>query len=168
MPDYKYWVHGVNVQIEFPDRIRGGGGNARADPLRAGWGTKVFQEGTRPGAPTEDFNWFHFALPTPTEISDTDDIMIQSVFFAANIGPNAHVVEIHVREGSGNIIHGEKPAGLTSKTLTYTCKNFRRHKIKRPIVLSLKVVFVAGPPRGWIIFEGAGASFKKPRPGRAY
>lgn len=158
MPDYKCWTHGVNVQIEYPDRIRGERGNTRADPRRAGWGTKVYQEGRRPEDPREDFNWFHFALPTPTEISDKD-IKIQSVYFEANVGANAHIAEIHVREGAGNIIHGERPAALTSRIISYTCKNFKRRKITRPIVLSLKVVFWSGPPRGWVIFEGAGASF---------
>ena len=60
---YDYWTHGVAAEIEYPDRLTDHNGNAPAHPRRAGWGTQIFQK--------QGFNWFHFALPTPTRIRST-------------------------------------------------------------------------------------------------
>ena len=168
MPDHKFWTHGVDAQIEYPHKVTDQSGNRPAHPQRAGWGTKVHQKGLPITDRNEDFNWFHFAIPTPTEIDDHKPVMIQAAYLNARIGPGAHLVEIHIREGAGNILHGEKPAGLTNKQINRTI-NFSRRKIHAPIVISVRVVFTTGAgSTPWVILEGAGGTFKEPRPGVSY
>ena len=51
MATTEYSLNGVNVQIEYPDRLIG-------QPRRAAWGTLVRQ-------PRDTWNWFHLAPTTP-------------------------------------------------------------------------------------------------------
>ena len=60
---YEYWTHGVNVQIEYPDRLSGLTEGESAEPRRSGWGTLVRQQ-------ENTTNWFHFAIPTPVMIDN--------------------------------------------------------------------------------------------------
>ncbi len=150
MSKYSFWTHGTDVQIEYPERIKG-------NPQRAGWGTKIFQDSS--------FNWFHFAIPTPTELGDRA-VLLSELYFDVKLGPeNVRITDIHIREGAGNILKGVAPSDLGPGTKTSYKIGISRKKITKSVVLSLKVVFKRGTPTAWIIFECAGARFKKTRIG---
>ena len=68
MARHEFWAHGVDVLIEYPDKIVGMTGDRRAEPRRSGWGTLVYQK-------ENTSNWFHFAIPTPVIIENQETIL---------------------------------------------------------------------------------------------
>lgn len=153
---YNYSVHGVSTDIEYPGRLTDRNGNGPAYPRRAGWGTQIYQK--------EGFNWFHFALPTPTRIRSNNKIMIWSAYFDVEIGGAAELSKIDVREGEGNIIYSKTThlkQGKHSESFSL------RSAANKPIVISVRVDFNSewSPGVGEVIFRGAGGNFRRPAPG---
>lgn len=153
---YDYWTHGVATEIEYADRLTDRNGHGPANPRRAGWGTQIFQK--------EGFNWFHFALPTPTRIRSNNRIMIWKARLELDIKGAAELSQIHIREGEGNIIYSQTAHLKEGK---HSLGIDVREAANRPIVISVRVDFNPEwtPGIGEVIFRGAGASFRRPKPG---
>ena len=143
--DYKYWVHGAAVQVEFP--------NAVTSIQRAGWGTEIVQaQGTE--------NWFHFAIPTPTRL-DKEDVDQQELYLLAHIDNKATIDEMSCHRA------GEK-ARLEEWTVSYSARTIDastpfiipKEKCTKPLVLCIHVKF-DGPGDGMVTFYGAGGSFEE-------
>ncbi len=83
---FDFGVHGVAIQIEYPDRLR----DEHDNPRRAGWGTRVRQD--------DGDNWFHFPLPTPTVLRNDETVKLQYINFKLRLD-GARIVDVHVREG---------------------------------------------------------------------
>ena len=82
------WVHGHNMQIEYPDRLE--------SVWRAGMYIRV--EG-KPGLS----NWFHFAIPTPV-IVNGNRLRADSVMVRFRTGSrDAFVKAIHIYDGEKKI-----------------------------------------------------------------
>jgi hypothetical protein len=85
---YASWIHGHNMQIEYPDRI----------PYQRRTGMSFDLEG-KPGTD----NWFHFAIPTPVIVNDmrlrADVVMLR--FRTGSV--DAFVQHVHVYDGEMRI-----------------------------------------------------------------
>ena len=99
MAQYEFWTHGVNVQIEYPDRIVGITGNKHAEPRRSGWGTLIYQK-------ENTTNWFHFAIPTPVIINN-QEATLRFIRFRAEINETARIDRIHFRHDNRIILSRE-------------------------------------------------------------
>ncbi len=82
------WVHGNNVQIEYPDRIN--------SLRRAGFHTQIEGElGTD--------NWFHFAIPTSVIVNNRR-LRVGSVMVVFKTGSaDATVRDVHIYDGENKI-----------------------------------------------------------------
>ena len=148
MARHEFWIHGVNVLIEYPDRIVGMTGDERAEPRRSGWGTLVHQK-------ENTTNWFHFAIPTPVIIKN-QEIILRFVRLRAEINENARIDKVHFRHDN-RIIFSEK-VNITNCSVDETFQ-IAGTTIRRGLALCLHISFLPGDARGMVIFKGAGGIF---------
>jgi hypothetical protein len=148
MARYELWTHGVNVKIEYPDRIVGMAGDERAEPRRSGWGTLVHQK-------KNTTNWFHFAIPTPV-IIDNQEAELRFIRLRAEINENARIDMIHFRHDN-RIIYSQE-VNITNSSVDETFQS-PRTVIRRGVALCIHVSFLSGDTRGMVIFKGAGGAF---------
>ena len=99
MARYEFWTHGVNVQIEYPDKIVAMTGDERSEPRRSGWGTLVHQK-------EDTTNWFHFAIPTPAIINN-QEATLRFIRLRAEINETARIDTIHFRHDNRVIFSKE-------------------------------------------------------------
>jgi hypothetical protein len=87
MPTTEYSLHGVNVQIEFLERVIN-------YPQRAAWGTRVRQY-------LSTDNWFHLAPTTPTLSIDnaTRPLYLERASLIGEL-KNARIEEVQLWNGS--------------------------------------------------------------------
>lgn len=160
---YDFWTHGASVQVEYPDRIQ--------YIRRCGDGTVIRQKhGT--------WNWFHFAIPTPTIINNArpkyDVAYLKARTGNRNIqGIQSWPTEAFISEigflDMGKIAHevlgtvanvyvncGAEPFGINKKLPEKEPQN--------GLVMCVRVEFKPDPASkgavGEILFFGAGARFK--------
>ena len=81
------WVHGHNMQVEYPDRL--------TLEKRMGFYIQVR------GKPFTG-NWFHFAIPTPV-IVNQKRLRVGSVMIRFRTGPGASVHAVHIYDGERRI-----------------------------------------------------------------
>lgn len=148
MARYEFWIHGVNVQIEYPDRIVGMTGDGRAEPRRSGWGTLIYQK-------KDTTNWFHFAIPTPAIINN-QGAALKSIRLRAEINGNALIDKIHFRHDN-RIIFSEK-TDITNCSVDQTF-DIPGTLIRKGLALCIHISFLPGDTRGMVIFKGAGGVF---------
>lgn len=159
MSKFANWVHGTDVNIEYPDRVHDGGPNTRrGHPRRAGWGTVIRQ-------PRGD-NWFHFAIPTPTQIdADWHDVTppmveVEDAYLHATVNEAARVDAVHAWVGNEQIWREDNISGLENEEI-YKKWNIT-DRILLPfkgVGLSVHVSFSSGDELGSVTFHGAGAQF---------
>ena len=87
MPQRTLWMHGVNMQVEYPSRLT----SVRAT------GPFVRIEGAR-GQNT----WLHFPLPTPVVV-DGARMRIEGAYVSFRTRSNASVYEVIVYDGESRI-----------------------------------------------------------------
>lgn len=156
MSKYVNWVHGTDVNIEYPDRVHDGGSNTpRGHPRRAGWGTVIRQQ---PGD-----NWFHFAIPTPTQIdADWNNIaplvQVEDVWLHAEVNQAARVDAVHVWVGDNQIWRKDNIRGLENEVI-FEKWDITDWALFRSVGLSVHVSFSSGDDLGQVTFHGAGAQF---------
>lgn len=148
--DWTYWTHGVNVVVEFPDKI----GIIR----RAGWGTLVSQ-------PAKTWNWFHVAIPTANQLDGTETVKHESAFVKVRLNENARITKVHVWVGNRRVIAQE---GLDLRGPDVFHQVELAHDQVRDLqgrwagmVICVFVEFLTGTPAGEVVFEGAGATSEK-------
>ena len=149
MTNYEMWTHGVDVQIEYPDRIVSIGSDERADARRSGWGTLVFQRG-------DTTNWFHFGIPTPT-VLENQKVFLNAIQLRAEINANARVDVVHIRHDNRKI--STHAVNLTDCSAEETFYQVPQQLIQHGVALCVHVRFSSGDNRGMVIFQGAGAQF---------
>jgi hypothetical protein len=148
MVQYEFWTHGVNVQIEYPDRIVGITGDEFAEPRRSGWGTLVYQK-------ENTTNWFHFAIPTPV-IINKQEATLRFIRFRAEINEAARIDMIHFRHDNRIILSRE--FNITNCSVDETIQS-PKTVIRRSLALCVHISFLSGDARGMVIFKGAGGGF---------
>lgn len=148
MMRYEFWVHGVDVQIEYPENITGSMGDAPAHPRRSGWGTLVYQK-------PNTANWFHFAIPTPTLLHD-QDVTLSYVGFRAEINETARIDTIHIRHGNRVILSKDVDISNCSVDETFQAP---KTLIRQGVALCVHISFLQGDTRGMVIFKSAGGFF---------
>ncbi|MBW1726194.1 MAG: hypothetical protein JRF31_02975 [Deltaproteobacteria bacterium] len=148
MAQYEFWTHGVNVQIEYPDRIVGITGNKHAEPRRSGWGTLIYQK-------ENTTNWFHFAIPTPVIINN-QEATLRFIRFRAEINETARIDRIHFRHDNRIILSRE--FNITNCSVDETIQS-PKTIIRRSLALCVHISFLPGDARGMVIFKGAGGGF---------
>jgi hypothetical protein len=148
MAQYEFWTHGVNVQIEYPDRIVGITGNEHAEPRRSGWGTLICQK-------ENTTNWFHFAIPTPVIINN-QEATLKFIRFRAEINETARIDRIHFRHDNRIILSRE--FNITNCSVDETIQS-PKTIIRRSLALCVHISFLPGDARGMVIFKGAGGGF---------
>jgi hypothetical protein len=148
MAQYEFWTHGVNVQIEYPDRIFGITGDEFAEPRRSGWGTLVYQK-------ENTTNWFHFAIPTPVIINN-QEATLRFIRLRAEINETARIDMIHFRHDNRIILSRE--VNITNCSVDETIQS-PKTIIQRSLALCVHISFLSGDTRGMVIFKGAGGAF---------
>jgi len=148
MEQYEFWTHGVNVHIEYPDRIVGMTGDRRGEPRRSGWGTLVHQK-------ENTTNWFHFAIPTPVIINN-QEVTLSFIRFRAEINESARIDMIHFRHDNRIIFSQE--VNITNRSVDETFQS-PGTMIRKGLALCIQISFLPGDDRGMVIFKGAGGSF---------
>jgi hypothetical protein len=143
------WTHGVDVQIEYPDRIVSIGSDARADARRSGWGTLVFQRG-------DTTNWFHFGIATPA-ILENQKVFLDAIRLRAEINEYAQIDVVHIRHDNRKIATHE--VSLTDCSADETFYQVPKQLLQHGIALCVHIRFLPGENRGMVIFQGAGAQF---------
>ena len=163
MAEVKFWTHGVNTIVEYPDR---------ATNLRhAGWGTLIQQPADPSGRHN---NWFHLALHTPEAVTHGRSGRgpeVSRAFFAyaqlkASLNENASIRELHIRAGN-RLIHRED-VDLRGPNVDYQVDartpwrgGLRDHDLTdEGVVLCVRAEFLSGEPEGHIIILGAGSYFR--------
>ena len=144
------WTHGVSVQIE--NQIQG------MAVQRRGWGTSIVQ-------PANTTNWFHFAIPTPTQIDDETDIKLRSVWVKAYLGFQTIIQTVHVRVGKQRVLTVTKKftgdvnkGGIVSMQLDLPGEGFHLKGNSGGVVICVEVKFLENDD-SWVTFEGAAARF---------
>ncbi len=162
MSRYDYGIHGVNVQVEYLDRVRARHGSDPSYPIRRGYGTKVYQESTERN--DLNWNWFHLAIPTPTQLRGDAEVELVYINLKASTNENAHIKRITIHHGRSRVLALE-PAPFLTGSINYNITNPDGGSIitniNEPIVLCLFVKFLTGDERGWIEFQGATAAFER-------
>jgi len=153
MPRYEFWVHGVDVQIEYPENIVGPTGDGPAHPRRSGWGMLVYQK-------ANTSNWFHFAIPTPTLVLD-QEVNLSYIGLRAEINETARIDTIHVRHGNHILLTQAVDISNGSVDETFPCP---KTSIRDGVALCVHISFLPGDARGMVIFKGAGAFFRSADP----
>jgi len=138
----KFMCHGVDVHVQNePNRAR--------EVKRYGQGTRV-----RQGSGS---NWFHFAIPTATQLVDKP-VEVWNTYLKAEINGNATIVSVHTYMGQTRI---DKRDGLTLSNRHPLSETFdvSNRKLTDPLVMCVHVEFEEG---GEITFIGAGAQIVGP------
>ena len=148
MAQYEFWTHGVNVQIEYPDRIAGRTEEEAAEPRRSGWGTLVYQK-------ENTTNWFHFAIPTPV-IMNNQEANLRFIRLRAEINETARIDMIHFRHDNRIILSRE--VNISNRSVDETIQS-PKTLIRRSLALCVHISFLSGDTRGMVIFKGAGGAF---------
>jgi hypothetical protein len=154
---YEFWVHGVDVNIEYPSRVIG-------DAQRAGFGTVWEQnEGTD--------NWVHFAIPTPTEWfgdkndwftagAQTSEIRCERVFLQGGANENAAIDRVSLWDGDRLVDTNQGIEGLENR------QRFERpfvaegdNDINHGLCISVHIQCFGDEPKPKVRMIAAGAEF---------
>ena len=149
MAKYEMWTHGVDVQIEYPDRIVDINGEGSAEPRRSGWGTLVHQMGGTT-------NWFHFGIPTPVSLIH-QHVSLESIRLRAEINEHAWIDVVHIRHDNRKISTHE--VNLTDCSADETFYQVPKQLLQHGVALCIHIRFSPGEKLGMVIFQGAGAIF---------
>ncbi len=147
---WDFWTHGVNIQIE--NQVQG------LTVSRRGWGTRIAQ-------PANTTNWFHFVIPTPTQIDDETDVRLRSVWLKVYLGFETIIKTVHVRVGKRRVLEDKKvhtgdvnQGGVLYQQFDLPEEGVYLKGIAGGVVVSVEVEFKKGDDL-WVTFEGAAARF---------
>ena len=150
MPDRsKFWCHGVDVHVQDEP-------NSAQQIRRNKEGTRIRQD--------SGSNWFHFAIPTATQLVDRD-VEIWNAYLKADINGNATIVAVHIYMGGmpeAVRIHEVNDITWSNRHPLDETFDVSNRRLTAPIVMCIKVDFETG---GEITFAGAGAQIVGPEYG---
>lgn len=141
---FAFWTHGVAIIPEYTKEYTGDDRGLRL--VRQGYGAKVYQK-------TGTDNWFHFAIPTPTELDD-DTVSYQHAWVRFQINTSAVVRKITVHQGQTKLVEKSYSETGVNKELKIELPDAQ---CTGPLVVCVNVFFEADG--GEVIFFGAGAQF---------
>lgn len=149
---FRFWTHGVSVIPEFTKEYTGTDNGLYMQ--RMGFGTIIRQRiGT--------FNWFHFAIPSATELDD-DNVSYWHAWVRFKINTGAVIKEITVHQNHKNSasprIWQSGPITITGQDTEYSI-NLPDTQCRGPLVICVLVHFEAAG--GEVFFTGAGAHFEE-------
>lgn len=150
---FKFWTHGVAVIPEYTKEYTGTDNGLFI--RRAGWGAQVRQYG-------ETDNWFHFAIPSATELDD-DGVSYFHAWLRVRVNNDAVIDRIHLREATGpqtnsTLIHDTGNINITGRDLELDF-NLPDRQCKGPLVMSIHVRF--DTHNGEVVFAGVGGWFEE-------
>ena len=150
------WVHGHNMQIEYPHL---------SEVIRRGYYSEVLMK-------QNSMNWFHFALPTAAVISNSRS-RIESVLIRFRTSVNkvdsgtgpAYIGSVHVYDGEKRIAAYEH-LELCSDSDQWQTKSFRIPKSHLEIMWGVGISILGYSPKDtvallshWIQFSSVGGHF---------
>jgi hypothetical protein len=146
---YAFWTHGVSVQAEWTDPGRG------LSIRRAGWGAEITQ-------PKGTNNWFHFAIPSATQLDD-EVVDYYHAWLRVNVNNDAAIRRFHIRHASGPnsacpVIYRNDEMNITGQD-TELVFNLDDQRCKGPLVMCVYVEFDGDS--GKVVFAGAGVHFEE-------
>lgn len=161
---YDYWIHGASVQAENSDSRLG------LKITRLGWRADVTQA-------RDTWNWFHFAIPTPTYLDD-DEVQHRDVTVIFKVNDHAKVDMIHVHEAkaahwvnpqeywahpndpdmvkASPVIKADDNLNIVGQAVRHTV-NLPDVTVEGPLIISVRVHFVR--EGALITFFAAGGAF---------
>ena len=149
---FRFWTHGVSVIPEYTKEYTGTDNGLYM--RRMGYGTDIKQK-------ANSENWFHFALPSATELDD-DSVSYYHAWVRFNINTDAVIKEINVHQNSKNSdsprIYESGPITISGQNTEYSI-NLRDARCKGPLVISVRVYFKND--NGLVRFSGAGGHFEE-------
>lgn len=148
---FKFWTHGVNVIPEYTKEYTGHDNGLYMRPT--GFGTIIRQNiGTS--------NWFHFPIPSATELDD-DAVDIYHAYLRGKINTHAVIKRIDIRAA----MHDDYCPNIWSSNVSLTGQdleenfNISDQLSKGPIAMCVFVDFEENG--GEVLFTGAGAHFEE-------
>lgn len=160
---FKFWTHGVDVIPEQTKEYTKT--NNGLYMLRAGWGAHIYQE-------FGGFNWFHFAIPSATELNgkpvyylhdpDPKKPPIPNAWLLLKISKGAEIVQVDFREATGK--GSNSPIILKMDKLTITDQDTTVNfyipgkRCDGPLAMCVKVNFKQEGKNGFVQFAGAGVA----------
>ena len=149
---FRFWTHGVSVFPEYTKEYTGTDNELYM--RRSGYGTIIRQK-------VQTGNWFHFAIPSATELDD-DNVSYYHAWVRFNINTGAVIKYINVHEnnsrGSSPRIWESGALSITGQDTEYSI-NLRDNRCRGPLVISVYVFFEAAG--GEVKFTGAGGHFEE-------
>lgn len=149
---FRFWMHGVSVIPEYTKEYTGHDNGLYM--RRAGFGAVIRQN-------TGTNNWFHFAIPSATELDD-DNVSYYHAWLRFKINTGAVIKAIHVRQNHKNsecpIIWNSGLITITGQDTEYSI-NLADAQCKGPLVICVNVYFEAAG--GEVMFTGAGGHFEE-------
>lgn len=151
---YDFWVHGADVNIEYPGRVNG-------HERRAGWGTTMQQD-------QGSENWVHFAIPSPTVMFDEEhaiggdstdtSVIIDEMWLKAKVNENAKVDRIHAWDGDNKFFTKNGISGLENQ-------KFRKdidvnHELAWGLNMSVHLQCMNSSEQPEVTWLGAGAKYQ--------
>ncbi len=143
---FDFWTNGIATILESP-------GLAQLVEHRSDLGTVVEQNANTQA-------WFHIPLTTPTVMENDTTIFLRRFGLRAKVNENANVDRIHIRRGTDLIVN--LPVNYTNTTIQDTHDVTDQEMGNHPqagLVMSIRVRFLTGTPRGRVEFQGAGVHF---------
>jgi hypothetical protein len=150
---FRFWTHGVSVIPEYTKEYTGTDNGLYM--RRAGFGAVIRQNvGTS--------NWFHFAIPSATELDD-DNVSRYHAWLRFKINTGAVITNIHVRENNAAnsncpVIWQNNSLSITGQDTEYSI-DLPDTRCYGPLVICVRVVFEAAG--GEVTFTGAGGHFEE-------
>lgn len=147
---YDYWMHGVNIQIEYTDEAR------NLDVCRKGWGIEIKQN-------KETFNWLHIAIPTPvTSNDDNINVKLNKVYLKCKLKNDVKITTVHIWCGDSRVYGGKDFVFDETTEIqiipSLLFKDQNEILVEEPVNICLKVEF--GKNEGGLVtLAGAGARF---------
>ena len=147
---FRFWTHGVSVIPEYTKEYTGT--NNGLYMRRAGWGAQIRQK-----AGTD--NWFHFAIPSATELDD-DCVDYYHAWLRVRVNNDAVIDRIHIREAPGpasnsSLIYDSGAALNITGQDTELSFNLPDRRCKGSLVMCVHVKF--DKDSGEVVFAGAGS-----------
>lgn len=149
---FRFWIHGSSVIPEYTKEYTGHDNGLYL--RRTGYGAIVRQNvGTG--------NWFHFAIPSATELDD-DNVSYYHAWLRFKINTGAVIQKIAVRHNKKNsecpVIWRNDTLSISGQDTEYSI-NLPDARCKGPLVICVYVFFEA--EGGEVLFTGAGGHFEE-------
>jgi hypothetical protein len=152
---FRFWTHGANVQVEYPKELK--------SLRRAGWGTDIEQA-------AGSSNWFHFAVPTKEDITNskitaTEIRIVMTRSKGSDLGVEATWKAVHVWDGNNKIFEDNNVSGKYKLVDGALIIDIPDKLVRFGLVVSLAFSWDKGDPsvqpNSLVRFSSVGAQFRE-------